>query len=137
MYSQYYGCGQDLRSLASDDITGIEALYPPTGGSSGLPTTTTTTTTVATTTTTTIPNAYGVSLSVRAYKAKGLQKADLHWSGISESSVDIYRSGAKIKTTANDGFETDAINRKGSGSYTYQVCSAGTSTCSNAVSITF
>jgi hypothetical protein len=51
--------------------------------------------------------------------------------------VDVYRNGALITTTANDGFFTDNINLRGGGSYTYQVCEAGTTTCSNEASITF
>jgi len=68
---------------------------------------------------------------------KGSQLADLAWSGLSGSSVDIYRNGAVISSTANDGAYTDNINKKGGGSYTYQACEAGTSTCTNSVSISF
>jgi hypothetical protein len=55
------------------------------------------------------------SLSVRAYKVKGIQKADLSWNGFSSTSIDVYRNGTRIKTTANDGADTDAINLKGTG----------------------
>jgi len=44
----------------------------------------------------------------------------------------------KIVTTANDGAYTDNIGQKGSGvSYTYKVCEAGTSTCSNESTVIF
>lgn len=79
----------------------------------------------------------GITLSVTAYKYRGLQKADLEWSGATSDNVDIYRDGVLIETTANDGFYTDDINNRGGGSYTYQVCEEGTSTCSNEVTITF
>jgi len=79
----------------------------------------------------------GISLSVTAYKVRGLQKADLLWSGATSTNVDVFRDGTLITTTANDGFHTDNINNRGGGSYTYQVCEAGTSTCSNQVTITF
>jgi hypothetical protein len=72
-----------------------------------------------------------ISLSVLAYKVRGLQKADLSWSGATSLDVDIYRDGAPIVTTANDGFHTDNIDGRGSGSYTYVVCEAGTTVCSN------
>lgn len=79
----------------------------------------------------------GPLLSARAYKVKGSQMVDLAWSGLSSGSVDIYRNGAVISSSANDGAQTDAINKKGGGSYSYKVCASGTSTCTNTVSVTF
>jgi hypothetical protein len=76
-------------------------------------------------------------LTARGYKVKGLQKADLAWSGLTATSVYVYRNGAKISTTANDGSVTDAINKNGKGSYTYKVCAAGTSTCTNQATVSF
>ena len=83
------------------------------------------------------PPPSGAVLSARAYKQRGLQRVDLWWSGLSSSSVDVYRSGGLVSRTANDGAHTDPINRKGSGSYTYTVCETGTSTCTNQVTVTF
>jgi hypothetical protein len=51
--------------------------------------------------------------------------------------VDVYRNGARITTTSNDGAYTDNINTRGGGSYTYRLCEAGTTTCSNQVTVTF
>ena len=68
---------------------------------------------------------------------RGNQQADLTWSGAIGSVVDVYRNGSRIATPANTGAWTDAINQRGSGSYTYKVCNAGTSTCSSDVTITF
>lgn len=79
----------------------------------------------------------GITLSASGYKVKGLQKVDLSWSGASSTSVDIHRNGALIVTTANDGFHTDNIDKTGGGSYTYKLCEAGTSTCSNEAAVTF
>jgi hypothetical protein len=87
--------------------------------------------------TTTTSTATSAKLSARGYKEKGLQKANLAWSGLSATSVDVYRNGSKISTTANDGAMTDAIDNRGSGSYTYKVCEAGTSTCTNQASVDF
>jgi subtilisin family serine protease len=81
--------------------------------------------------------APSLSLSVTGYKVRGLQQADLTWSGASGSSVDILRNNVPIPTTTNDGFYTDEINIRGGGSYTYRVCEANTSTCSNNVTISF
>ncbi len=72
-----------------------------------------------------------IMLSAIGYKVKGLQKADLSWDGATSTNIDIYRDGSTITTTANDGFYTDNIDKKGGGTYTYQVCEAGTYTCSN------
>ena len=81
--------------------------------------------------------ADGISLTATGYKVRGLQKADLDWSGATSTDVDVYRDGALIATTANDGFYTDNIDQRGGGSYTYQVCEAGTTTCSNEATVSF
>jgi len=79
----------------------------------------------------------GIILSATGYKVKGRQKADLTWSGATGANVDVYRDGTVITTTANDGFYTDNIDNRGGGSYVYQVCEAGTSTCSNQATVIF
>ena len=79
----------------------------------------------------------GISLSAVATKVKGLQQARLYWSGAASSSVDVYRDGSKVMTTPNDGSQTDAINKKGGGTYTYKLCEAGSTTCSASVVVTF
>jgi hypothetical protein len=68
---------------------------------------------------------------------KGAKNVDLTWSGAASASVDVFRDNVKITTTANDGAHTDAISTKGGGTYTYKVCEAGTTTCSNTASVTF
>ncbi|HET7088802.1 MAG TPA: PKD domain-containing protein [Anaerolineae bacterium] len=78
-----------------------------------------------------------ITLTANGYKVRGLQKADLTWSGATSPNVDIYRNNALIATTENDGFYTDNINNRGGGSYTYKVCEAGTSICSNEATVTF
>ena len=79
-----------------------------------------------------------ISLTAVGYKVQGRQRADLQWSGATSADVDIYRDGDLIATTANDGFYTDNINQRGSGSYTYQVCEAGSTTeCSNEADVNF
>lgn len=82
------------------------------------------------------PDPADISLSVTAYKNRGLHKADLEWSGATTTNVDVYRDGALVATTANDGFYTDNIDNRGSASYTYQLCEAGsTTTCSAEVNV--
>jgi hypothetical protein len=78
-----------------------------------------------------------LTLSARGYKQKGVRKADLSWSGASGGTVDVYRNNTLVTTTANDGAHTDTIPGKGGGTFSYRVCNAGTSTCSNTVTVTF
>jgi subtilisin family serine protease len=83
------------------------------------------------------PGGGNITLSAVGSKEKGLQKADLTWSGATSVNVDIYRDGALITTTGNDGSHRDNINQRGGGSYTYKVCEAGTATCSNQATVNF
>jgi peptidyl-Asp metalloendopeptidase len=77
-------------------------------------------------------------LKVNGYKVKGLQKADLSWSGSLSQTVDIYRDGSKLRSAvANTGKYLDNINRKASATYTYKVCEAGNATCSNSAVVSF
>jgi extracellular elastinolytic metalloproteinase len=78
-----------------------------------------------------------ITLSVSGRKVKGAHTADLTWSGAASTSVDVFRNGVKIVTTANDGSHTDNIGAKGGGSYTYKVCEANTTTCSAERTVVF
>ena len=80
------------------------------------------------------PGAF--TLAVNAYKVKGVKRADLTWAGAAGTNVDVYRNGAHVTTTANDGAFSETLG-KGGGSYTYQLCEAGTSTCSNSVTVSY
>src|SRR3989344_2602036 len=84
-----------------------------------------------------VAESSGVTLSTVGYKVKGLMKADLSWSGATSGNVDVYRNGSVITTTANDGTYTDSINQRGGGTFTYKICEAGTSVCSNESVVTF
>jgi len=79
----------------------------------------------------------GAVLTAHGYKVKGLQKVDLSWSGLSSPTVNVYRDNAVVATPSNNGSSTDAINKKGAGTYVYKVCEPGTSVCSNTVSVVF
>lgn len=78
-----------------------------------------------------------LSLNAVGYKVKGQRTADLTWSGSSATNIDIFRNGTKIVTTPNDGAHRDAIGGRGGGTYTYVVCEAGTSVCSNSAVVAF
>jgi hypothetical protein len=74
------------------------------------------------------------TLDVNFFKVRGEKYADLTWSGATSTDVYVYRDGSLIATTANNGAYQDGPLGRGGGSATYQVCEAGTSTCSNTVS---
>ena len=83
------------------------------------------------------PEPGSIELSASGYKVKGRHHIDLSWTGAASTNVDIYRNGSKVATTANDGFYTDATNNRGGGSYSLEVCEAGTTTCSSTVQVNF
>jgi hypothetical protein len=83
--------------------------------------------------TSTVAASGGATLTATGAKVKGSSTVTLSWSGLTSTSVDVLRNGAKVTTTANDGFHIDSP--KGGGTLTYQVCAAGTSTCTNTVSL--
>lgn len=64
-------------------------------------------------------------------------KSTLNWSGATGTNVDIFRNATKIVTTANDGNHVDQLAKNTHGTFTYQVCNAGTTTCSNTASVTY
>ena len=78
-----------------------------------------------------------ITLSAVGRKTRGSAQADLTWSGATASQVDVYRNGVRVTTTANDGAHSDVIGKGAAGTYTYRVCDAGTTTCSNNASVTF
>ena len=83
------------------------------------------------------PPAGSITLATRGYKTKGVPKVDLTWSGATSTSVDVFRNGGKLTTTGNDGAYTDTLTKGTNGTFTYKVCEAGTTTCSNDSSVTF
>jgi subtilisin len=77
-----------------------------------------------------------INLSVTAYKVRGTKYADLTWNGAT-TSVNVYRDGTLIKADISGTEYSDGPLGKGGGSATYQVCEAGTSTCSNEVIVSW
>jgi hypothetical protein len=94
-------------------------------------------TATATVTPTATPTPVQITLTGRGYKVHGRQTVDLAWSGATSSNVDIYRNGTRIVTVPNTGAYTDSPGGRGHATYTYQVCNAGTQTCSNQLTVTF
>jgi subtilisin family serine protease len=77
-----------------------------------------------------------ITLVVKALQVKTNKYADLTWSPVTSINVDVYRSAAFVTTTANDGAYTDKPPKTIT-SATYKVCEAGTSTCSNEVTVSW
>jgi subtilisin family serine protease len=88
-------------------------------------------------TVTALPPDGGFTLAVYAYKVQGQKRADLTWSGAASTDVDVYRDGKWLVIVANSGAWTHSTTERGGGSHTYQVCEAGTQTCSNAVVVSY
>jgi hypothetical protein len=65
----------------------------------------------------------------------------LSWSGATTASVDVYRDGALLTITPNDGTYTNAARyvdpSRAAPTYIYKVCDHGTSRCSSSKTVTF
>ena len=75
-----------------------------------------------------------IVLSVTTQRRNGRTTANLSWTGAT-GSVNVYRNNSVIATASGTTY-ADNLGR-GSGTATYQVCNAGTATCSNQVTITY
>jgi hypothetical protein len=95
-------------------------------------------TTTTTTTTTPPPTSPSTSITLSSTTSKTASGAYIYvkWSGTTVTKVDFFRSGVKLGTINNDGNQTDFVSGT-SGAYSYWVCNAGTSTCSNKANVTF
>jgi len=76
-----------------------------------------------------------ITLAVDLYRYRGVHTADLTWSGAGSANIDVYRDGALIATTENDGAYTDSTGNRGKGSYVYSVCEEGTLRCSDDIAV--
>ena len=75
-----------------------------------------------------------IALQLSIVTADGAQRVQLNWSGANGATVGIYRDGALLVNTANDGQDRDAAP---SGTHQYRVCEGGSTTaCSATMSIT-
>lgn len=81
-------------------------------------------------------------LTANGYKVRGKHTVDLAWNSAAapnEGGVDIYRNQTKIASNeTNNGEYTDNTGNKGSASYSYQVCVAGSTVdCSDFYAVVF
>jgi subtilisin family serine protease len=84
--------------------------------------------------TVTAPSGGGIALSVSMRKERGINSANLSWSGAGPS-VDVFADGTLLATVSGTSY-AETIGR-GGGSRTYRVCNAGTSTCSADVTVSY
>ena len=84
------------------------------------------------------PTPRPVTLSASGRKVGGINTVRLTWSGANSDKIDIYRnSPPPIARVPNRGTYTDSTGDTGRARYEYRVCEAGTSTCSNDVTVKF
>jgi hypothetical protein len=83
---------------------------------------------------TSLPSTRGVVLTAVKVLVDGEQIVNLTWSGAAGDPVDLYINGKYRRSTPNDGRTKVYPHR--AGQYTYKICEAGETRCSNSASIT-
>ena len=78
-----------------------------------------------------------IQLQASGRKVGGIDTARLTWSGATSNNIDVYRDGIVIATVPNTGTYKDSTGTTGRARFTYEVCEAGTQTCSNDVAVRF
>lgn len=85
--------------------------------------------------TVTEPPANNIELTASVSSFWFIHSITLNWNGASGNNVDIYRNGALLTTTSNDGRWSETRYFSGSGTYT--VCEAGSNNCSAEVTVNY
>ena len=78
--------------------------------------------------------AAAITLTVRMTKVSGRNIATLSWTG-ALARVDVFRDNSRIATVTASSYVNDL--GRNSGTRTYRVCNAGTTACSNSVTVTY
>jgi serine protease len=78
-----------------------------------------------------------IQLRASGRKVGGINTVRLTWTGATSNNIDVYRNRALITTVPNTGTYTDSTGDTGRARYRYQVCQAGTQTCSNEATVKF
>src|SRR5262249_34461077 len=81
--------------------------------------------------------AIAIQLQASGRKVGGINTSRLTWSGATSSNIDVYRNGIVIATVPNTGTYKDSTGTTGRARFTYEVCEAGTQTCSKDVAVRF
>lgn len=75
-----------------------------------------------------------ITLQAQVVPIVGGSQVNLSWSGATTNTVDIFRNGAKIITTTNDGAHSDGV---AAGTYQYRLCNLNSTTsCSPNAAVT-
>ena len=83
-------------------------------------------------TTSTSKTASSIKLTATVAKVTNLRQVSLRWAGSNATSFEVYRNGAWIVTVVGTSY-TEAFSKPGT--YTYKVCEANKSICSNSVTV--
>jgi hypothetical protein len=78
-----------------------------------------------------------ITLTATGRTEGAIQYMSLKWSGATGSTVDIYRNGSFLRNTTNDGSDTNGRTYQGAATYSFKVCQAGSTTCSNTATVQF
>nr|MCH9699633.1 fibronectin type III domain-containing protein [Gammaproteobacteria bacterium] len=84
--------------------------------------------------------AVQIDLSANGFTERRRHNVDLTWSGVTSSSVDIWRDTNIIATLNNvsgNNSYRDNIGARGGATYVYKVCQAGSTECSDDVTVIF
>jgi hypothetical protein len=81
-----------------------------------------------------LPGVKGIVLTATKVLVSGDVIVNLKWTGAAGTKVDFYRNGDYRRTIANDGTARAYPNR--TGTYSFKICEAGRTRCSNSVSVT-
>jgi hypothetical protein len=74
-------------------------------------------------------------LKVNTNRVHGTLVVHLKWTGANTPKIDVFRNGVRIARVQNTNTYTDTLTVFGT--YTYQVCEAGTGNCSNEKRVIF
>jgi hypothetical protein len=78
-----------------------------------------------------------IRLTATGRQEGAVQYMSLKWTGATGPKVDIYRNGTRLRTTANDGSDTNGRTFRGAATYVFKVCQAGSTVCSNQATVVF
>jgi hypothetical protein len=81
-----------------------------------------------------LPGITGIVLTATKATISGDVIVTLKWAGAAGTKVDLYRNGDYRRTIPNDGLTKVYPNR--AGTYSYKICEAGKTRCSNTASVT-
>jgi hypothetical protein len=79
-----------------------------------------------------VRSSAGLHLRAFVTRSSGARWVTLEWAGPETATVDVWRNGVHVSTTANDSTWTDEAPGDGG---VYEVCEGGTNECTNAARI--